>query len=107
AGMSGAARTVEAAYWSEYTYPCADGAHECGGEGLGGRQIGRYLDRHPIRGARRADHLGHPEDHAGSDPGAPTVPGWRLRPADLARRGHSGHDSLQHYEEAGEADPHA
>ena len=107
AGLSGAVKTVEAGYWSEYTYHAQmepmNAVAQVSEDGKSadiwtGTQFGA-LAALIISGILKTT----PDQ----DQDPPAVPWRRLRPAHLAGCRHPGDHPVQHHQEAGEVDPHA
>ncbi len=102
--LAGAAKTLEAAYWSEHTYHAQMEPMNAVAKVSDGRHVGGNLGRHAGAAARRGGGGGRAQDHAGQDQDQPATARRRLRPAHLAGRAGAGDGDRQHRQEAGEAD---
>ena len=104
--LAGAAKTLEATYWSEHTYHAQMEPMNAVAKVAEDGTVGGNLGRHAGAAACRRGGGGRAQDHAGQDQDQPATARRRLRPAHLAGRAGAGGGDRQHRQEAGEADAH-
>ena len=105
AAISGAAKVLEAVYWSEYCYHAQMEPMNAVAKVAEDGQSAEIWTGTQFGALAAGIISGMLEDHAGQDQGQPADAGRRLRPAHLAGCGDPGDVALQHHQEAGEADP--